>query len=137
MNRLLLAAIAAIGLVLVPCAAQAHAQGFYPGRPGYYTPFNQPRLSPYLGLQLGNNPAVNYFLGTVPEVERRATQTIYGNAITNLQRQVTGLEEEEDLFKVLPGTGHPAAFANYGGYFPALGQQRLPTQAARPPSRKR
>ncbi len=111
-------------------------------QPGYYYPngvspyggsgypYGTPRLSPYLNmLRGGNSPAnaaANYYSGVVPEVERRANARQFGSAINSLERQVTGLEEEEDLFPRLSATGHPAVFGNYGGYFYNTGNQRLP-----------
>jgi hypothetical protein len=136
MKRLPLACAAALVFLLSagvrPAAAQFGAQY---GQPGYYNPYlNQPRLSPYLNIvRNGTNPAINYYLGTLPEVERRTAQAVYGNSILRLERQVTGLEATEDEFATQGVSGHPAYFANTGGYFPGGNPQRLSTGASRRP----
>jgi hypothetical protein len=125
MNRLML--ISAAGLVWVlSLPGVSPAQSPLGTRPGYYNPYlNQPRLSPYLNLARGsfNNPAINYYLGTLPEFERRAYQATSSYALRRLEQQQLGLAEEvsEDLqAEVLP-TGHPAQFNNTYGYFPQTG----------------
>jgi hypothetical protein len=131
MNRLHLVFAAAL---LTVSAGTAGAQQF--GQPGFYNPYlNQPRLSPYLNIvRGGSNPAINYYLGTLPEVERRAAQAVYGNALIRLERQVTGLEgEEQDNLSQQGATGHPSYFANTGGYFPGGNPNRLSTGATQRP----
>jgi len=136
MNRLLIGSLAALGLLAIPAAQPAQAQNF--SRPGYYNPANSPRLSPYLDIVRGGNPAINYFLGTLPEIERRRTQALYGSAIRDLQGQVNGLEAGEDFLTPLAGTGHVAVFNNLGGYFPPNGRQQTPgAPSPRQPARKR
>jgi hypothetical protein len=139
MTRVQLVFAAALLSVLSASAGIADAQQF--GQPGFYNPYlNQPRLSPYLNIvRGGSNPAINYYLGTLPEVERRATQAVYGNAIIRLERQVTGLESTEEDLPPQANSGHPAYFANTGGYFPGGNPNRLstgptqrPGQAKRP-----
>jgi hypothetical protein len=79
-----------------------------------------PALSPYLGLALGRDPAVNYFLGVRSEMDRRLDQRILNSAIVDIDRRnppQPGSGSDADLFPTLQGTGHPAAFMNYGSYF--------------------
>jgi hypothetical protein len=135
MNRLLLASVAALGCVLLPGTARAQYNGINYGgyggngpfgsiggygRPGYYNPALSPaRLSPYLDIVgRGTNPAVNYYLGTRSEIDRRATQAIYGQAINTLQREVRGDEVAIEDFGELPESGHGVMFNNTWGYFP-------------------
>lgn len=134
MNRLLLAAAAAALLLGLP--ATASAQNF--GRPGYYNPYlNQPRLSPYLDIVgRGNNPAVNYYNGTLSEIERRNVQAIYGQAINTLQREEQGLAEAIDQDE-LAASGHITAFNNTAGYFPTSTTGRAPGAAYQRPASKR
>jgi hypothetical protein len=123
MNRLIFASAAALALMLT-LPGTSSAQSPYGTRPGYYNPYlNQPRLSPYLDIvRGGGNPALNYYLGTLPEVERRTYQAISSGAIRRLERQQAGLEEAVEEGEVPEvGTGHPAQFVNYGGYFPITG----------------
>ncbi len=130
MNRLWLGAMMACGGVLLPAAGTAQAQNY--GRPGYYNPSaNAPRLSPYLDITRGGNPGINYFLGTVPEIERRQNQALFSGQIRGIQSQIAGLEEADNLYTPLAGTGHNTAFGNTAGYFPAGGRQ-VSAGAARP-----
>ena len=82
----------------------------------------RPQLPPYLNLNNNNDPAVNYFLRTIPEQERRANTQIYGALIGDLEQRVLSpapvAAADADLFRPLPTTGHPVAFQNTGGYFP-------------------
>jgi len=139
MNRLLLAPATALTFLLL-AAGPAAAQNYT--RPGYYNPYlNQPRLSPYLNIVgRGGNPAVNYFLGTLPEIERRSVQAVYGQAINNLQREIQGEITATEDYDGMQETGHPAMFNNLGGYFPTgnplrYGSAPVPRQAA-PAARK-
>jgi hypothetical protein len=129
MSRFIGVSLAA-GLALLLVAGAASAQ---PGAPGLYNrpnvgAGNRPQLSPFLNLSGRNDPAVNYFLGTLPEQERRVNAQNYGNAIVDLEQRALAptapAAADADLFRPLPTTGHPVAFQNTGGYFP--------TSAARP-----
>ena len=145
MRRLTLTALAAVGLLGFLATGRASAQysDFYapayrPG--GAFGSYGRagPALSPYLNLTRGGNPAANYFLGVLPELERRANQAEVGAMITNLDRRIEApptqpLPTTDDILggvtAGLPPTGHPAVFGNYGNYYglPAPG-----TQAPRP-----
>jgi hypothetical protein len=91
-------------------AGQGYRAGLFPsGTPG---------LSPYLDLTRGGNRAANYFLGTIPELERRRNAALFGSAIQGLeQRQRQTQAEVEELVPTLPETGHPVAFGSYYPYY--------------------
>ena len=95
-------------------------------RPGLY-PAGTPGLSPYLDLTRGGNRATNYFLGTIPEIERRRNAAVFGSAILDLERRSTLPVEPavEELVPTLAQTGHPVAFMNYYPYY-LLGPQAAP-----------
>jgi hypothetical protein len=79
-----------------------------------------PNLSPYLNLLRGGNPAANYYLGVVPEVERRNNAAAFSAGIQDLSRRLETPPAEsaaEELFPTLPQTGHPVQFFNYSYYF--------------------
>lgn len=119
-------------LLFAFCAAPALAQ--YPGsspyfRPGYgYQP--APTISPYLDIVRGGNPAINYYLGTRPEFERRANAQRFGAAIDELeQRRNMPLADLDEDFPSVGPTGHVAQFANFTPYFNmgnAAGQRYRP-----------
>ncbi len=134
MKRLALTAVAAVGLLASLDARPALAQIPGLGRQG-------PALSPFLNLRRGGNPAANYFLGTLPELDRRATKAEQGAALLDLERRAeeasTGenpLSPQRDLR--LPPSGHATYFGNTAGYF---GQPtpRPATPAATPRTRGR
>lgn len=119
--------------ILLAATAAVHAQPSttYPYNlnlrgPGLVSPYNSsftrpgPSLSPYLNLLRGGNPAANYYLGVVPEVERRNNAAAFSAGIYDLSRRLDlgpDLVGEEPLFPTLPQTGHAVQFFNYGGYF--------------------
>jgi hypothetical protein len=134
MRRLVLVTL---GVLLSGSAMPAWAQ--YPVSPftPYYNPYSNPpglnpgggpRLSPYLNLLRGGNPAANYFMGVVPEIDRRRYQAIS-------QAQIQGLElstalppinpEEAEVGFTTSITGHPVVFNNTTTYFGGVGP--LPT----------
>jgi hypothetical protein len=128
MRRLTLTGLAALGLLALLGPGRASAQYFQPTyRPGYGSYGRAgPALSPYLELTRGGNPAANYFLGVLPEMERRSTQAAFGTAIADLERRVEGPAAvppgPEDVLGSLTGgglppTGHTAAFTNYSTYY--------------------
>jgi len=116
----LLAGTLSLGLLCVFGSGTASAQyGPYGpvNRPGLY-PYGTPGLSPYLDLTRGGNLAANYFLGTIPEIERRRNAARFGAAIQDLERRPTTTEPAVDeLVPTLPGTGHPVAFMSYYPYY--------------------
>jgi hypothetical protein len=87
-------------------------------------------LSPYLNLLRPGSPSANYYLGVVPEMQRRAYTESSLNDISSLFR-ATGRQQAqvEDLFGATavlpknPPTGHPVGFLNYGPYFSTLNRR--------------
>jgi hypothetical protein len=77
-----------------------------------------PALSPYLDLTRTGDPAINYYLGTLPEIQRRRFEQSAGAAISDLERgQGSPTLSANDLMPPLPQTGHRTTFNNLGGYF--------------------
>ncbi len=116
MKRFVVVALAALASF---CTGTASAQ-LGPQAPPAYGPGYRPLLSPYLNLLRGGDPASNYFLGTIPEYQRRANAQLFSQEIGALDRRLT-LEAqpapEVRLFQPLPETGHPTAFGYTNGYF--------------------
>jgi hypothetical protein len=117
--RLALAAVALLGPL---AAGQARAQPFdYPIRPPAYGPFYRPGLSPYLNMLRGGDPAVNYYLGVVPEFQRRRNDAVFRGAILDLEARTAAAPalaaEDVDIARPLAQTGHVTAFNNTANYF--------------------
>jgi len=131
MSRLIGVSLAVLVGVLAASPATAFAQqGGYPYGPPRapaYGPGYRPGLSPYLNITRGGgDPAVNYFLGTIPEFQRRANAQMFSSQIAELETRppaVAGAATDADLFNPLPSTGHLTAFQNTAGYYP--GRPRL------------
>jgi hypothetical protein len=89
--------------------AQAQFSQPFPTRP------SNP-VSPYLNLLRGGNPAANYFLGVLPEMQRREQlqQPVIPD-ITGERRP--GIDELDDFIPRLPETGHGVRFLNYGSFY--------------------
>jgi hypothetical protein len=134
----LLASMTALALTLAGSAGTAFAQYGPIYRPGLY-PYGTPGLSPYLDLTRGGNRATNYFLGTIPEIERRRNTAVFGAAIQDLERRSVVTEPSADeLVPTLPSTGHPVAFQNYYPYYligPAPNAQARQQQTVAPRKR--
>jgi hypothetical protein len=101
----------------------AQAQNVYPYQPPQYGPGYQTQLSPYLNFLRGGDPAANYFLGVIPEFQRRENAAQFRSQIAGLQLQIAPLltpeqiiEEREKPKKLAP-SGHASAFGYYGTYF--------------------
>src|SRR5262245_20957277 len=124
-------------IVLLLAAQTSWAQPYRNiSSPGTYGPYSRPGLSPYLNLIRGGDPAANYYLGVIPERDRRAIGAQQGAQLLDLeQRSATSAAGERDpkLIPELPGTGHPTYFFNYGSYYNFGGTGRgtlaAPTQA--------
>jgi hypothetical protein len=144
-----LAPVCVLGLVLWGAGAAPSARAQY--NPSYgaspaptYSPYGRSAsvLSPYLDIRRGGNPALNFFLGTLPEIDRRNTKAIQGAEILGLERQLNAPPAaEEPLLEGtagLPPTGHPTAFGNYGGYFnQQAGPVAGPRTTSAPQARRR
>jgi hypothetical protein len=132
MKRIILVPLVAFAGLLVP-AGPASAQLTYPYGPPAYGPFYTPMLSPYLNLLRGGDPAANYFLGVLPEVQRRQNARMFGAAIQSLDQRAeapAATPEELELYTPLRSTGHATAFNNTLSYFP-----RLPITPRQPTNR--
>jgi hypothetical protein len=126
-------AIVAAGLgVLLAQAAPAAAQFINPygnmGRSPQQAPYaNSNPLSPYLDLTRGGNPAANYYLGVLPEIDRRNFQGAVLQAWPGLESNAGAAVQQPPLgpeIPVLPQTGHLSAFGAYGSYYNYPTQQR-------------
>jgi hypothetical protein len=130
------APLAAIACVLTLSLGTASAQRY----PGPHTPAYgygyRPGLSPYLDIvNRGPDPGINYYLGTLPEIDRRANARFFSSAIADLEARppvVAGTAPDADLFTPLPSTGHPTAFGTTGGYFPGPPRVGLTTRPGYP-----
>jgi hypothetical protein len=81
----------------------------------FYTPPRQP-LSPYLNLLRGGNPAVNYYLGVLPDRQQRRAEAIdlfAGQEPAPRSR----VDDLDDTLPSLPETGHAVRFLNYGPFY--------------------
>jgi len=139
MSRLIGVSLAAWCLMLaaVETASAQRPPPYLYNQPNYGPGF-RPQLSPYLNLTGRNDPAVNYFLGTIPEFDRRYTKQLYGSAIGGLETQALNptspAAPDVDLFTPLATTGHPTTFQNTGGYFQnSQGRPLAAGQTQRPP----
>ncbi len=117
MKRLVLAAIAIVGIAGFGAAGPAKAQAFRPVLPGAQNPYGNPygggpAISPYLNLLQRGNPAVNYY-GLV-----RPQQGV-NSALNSLEQQVTASRVAQTAAENLsvPSTGHPIYFQNYQRFF--------------------
>jgi hypothetical protein len=111
-----LAALA--GLLVAGTGAQA--QNYAPGPSRSYLAPRGPNLSPYLNMLRGGDPAANYFLGVVPERQRRVNDRIFQSEIQDLMRRDEA-SATAGLSDVLPPTGHRAVFNNTFTYFNSVG----------------
>jgi hypothetical protein len=131
MKRFLGVMVAALaGVVLA--RSPARAQMVYPYSRPNYGPGYQPQLSPYLNFLRGGDPAANYYLGTLPEFQRRANAKQFGAAINalnlDLYTQSTAQPVDPLLFQPLMQAGHPTVFNNTLTYF----NQMTPVSGVRP-----
>ena len=141
MRRLVFAALVTLAVLLSGTSRTAFAQ--YPVSPygQYYNPYTRspganpgggPRLSPYLNLLRGGNPAANYYLGVVPEIDRRRYEAISQAQIQGLQLSTAVPPinpEDTDLAFATSITGHPAVFNNTTGYFGGAGALPTPNRS--------
>src|SRR5438094_1431449 len=105
-HRLL--ALFTVALGLAPLAVgPASAQPYLANRPIYGRGY-RPQLSPYLNLLRNNgDPAINYYLGTLPEFQRRQNDLLYRQQLDTLEAKqiVREVEEKEEEPLPLPPTG--------------------------------
>src|SRR5712692_5110907 len=121
MRRLIIAAIASVGVAGLVTGGPAKAQAVRPPVPSaanpygpYANPYGSPGISPYLNLlRFGGNPAVNYYGLVRP-------QQAYNYALTSLEQQVTASRVSATAAENLaaPSTGHPIYFlSGYQRFF--------------------
>jgi hypothetical protein len=93
-------------------------------------------------LLRGGNPAANYYLGVIPEIERRNNAAAFSAGILDLSQRIDNpVGGTDQLFANLPQTGHPVQFFNFSTYFGGGGplgarQQAGQTIAPVPPRRR-
>jgi hypothetical protein len=131
MKRAILTLSAGLALLLGlarPADAQ-YANPFVNPRYGSQLPQGAPPppVSPYLNLVRGNNPALGYYLGALPEFERQRFQNDVVSGLTGFELFAAGRAQQPlqvgDI-PVLPQTGHLSAFQAFGSYYTYPGQQR-------------
>jgi hypothetical protein len=127
-TTILIAAVALLAGVAQPANAQFNAFGQYGnmntslgnrGGFGWGGGTTYPALSPYLDIVRGGNPAINYYLGTLPEFERRNFQANVMSALPSLDALVTQSQQPPDInaIPMLNQTGHLSAFQAFGSYY--------------------
>ena len=143
MSRLLSIAIVSAAALLLTGGGKVWGQynPYYPyptiPRAGIgVTPYTQgSTVSPYLNLVPGRTR--DYFLGTLPEIDRRANAALFSSAISNIDQRLSMPPQRQDgIGPVLNETGHPVYFGNYGSYFYMPGAARpyqSGAQTAAPP----
>lgn len=114
MRTFLLGCILAGGMMLALCPERASAQ-FYPYLQPYANPYGTPAISPYLNMNRGGFPAINYYGLVQPQVNTaKQLQMLQQNQAVQTQ---LGLIQDQDALTAYAITGHPTAFSNYSHYF--------------------
>ena len=112
MNRLILAALASVGVLCGLGQKEAAAQ--YPYNRGVAgNPYQTPPVSPYFGLIGRGTIAQKYFNLTAPQLQFNANVDQLNQQIALNQQNVSTLAQGD----LLLGTGHPSRFMNYQRYF--------------------
>lgn len=110
MNRFAWGSLVALGVGLSSASAQV----------GVYTPPRAP-ISPYLNLNRGGNPAINYYGLVRPQFDTsRALQNVQ-TQLQSMSSQVAPTQPVADPTFV-PTTGHPVTFLNSSHFFPVTGR---------------
>jgi hypothetical protein len=121
--------VVALGLLGLLAPGRASAQVLPPVYGQGYGSYGRagPALSPYLNLTRGGNPASNYFLGVLPEIDRRRSQAVQGRDINDLEMRADVLAQQQQALQEsvageltgggLPPSGHAATFTAYGSYY--------------------
>jgi hypothetical protein len=115
-TTLFAASLFALWFHTAPAAAQ-----YYPGEYRYGT---RARLSPYLNL-IRNNDAnvdlgINYYLGTIPERERRYNDRMTNLRIRNIEQEIVAPPVPPELageIPAVPTAGKPAGSRTSASYF--------------------
>lgn len=119
---------------LLGLATAAPAQNLGPPRVPTYGPFQRPGLSPYLnllrnngnfggGFNSGGALAADYYLGTVPEFQRRQNAAEFRERIDELDVR-TGPDSPIATGTVPQRNSTQRYFNNTGGYFPSVQSPR-------------
>lgn len=95
----------------------AHAQFGSFGRPPTNS-FNRPALSPYLNLNRGGAPAINYFNLVRPQQD--AALTFRG--LRYGQQELFQQQSQFEQNRTYVGSGHATSFFNYSHYYPGFGR---------------
>jgi hypothetical protein len=114
MSRLV-AITALAGLALLASAGAAAAQGTAARKPNF-GPYWRPQLTPYLDLARGGTPSINYFLGTLPEQQRRYNDYLFSGSLQELDARVLTIAREEQLLDPLRAPP-PAVYGNVGRFY--------------------
>jgi hypothetical protein len=95
----------------------------YPSNP-QYDQFNRSNLSPYLNLTRGGLNSANYYLGVVPEIQRRNFEFRAANDLSSIYSAATQPQQalddplwREPFIRVSPPTGHLTGFQTFGSYY--------------------
>jgi hypothetical protein len=113
---------AAVGVILLITAQQAPAQGLSANVPNF-RPYYRPPLTPYLNIARGGSPALNYYLGTLPDVENRNNFNFLSRELQDLSNRTLITARGESLVEpILPAgpeklTGARPVYGTTGGYF--------------------
>src|ERR1041385_6197734 len=113
-------------IALLTAAQVASAQAMFNPNPTMGAPYSRPALSPYLNMLRGGDPAANYYIGVLPEFDRRYRESQMMMP-PDFPRLDPTLDDRQDLDvpdRRLPPTGHSAGFIIYNAYY------RLPNQRA-------
>lgn len=114
--------LSVLALLVIGAGSQLGAQPLPPN----YSPYSRTQLSPYLNLLRNNNiggfPAVNYYLGTLPERQRRQQFSQLRTGVIQLDQRYNQQQRALDTLgqplEVTPlSGGHPTYFLNTGNYF--------------------
>ncbi len=84
------------GLALLASASVASAQGTAANKPNF-GPYYRPQLTPYLNLARGGSPGINYFLGTLPEIQTRRNFGVLDNSLQELELKTANAAREENV----------------------------------------
>ena len=125
MRNIIVTALAVLALNAATAEAQFGGGGGQPGgmigprQPPLYGPGYRPALSPYLNLLRGGDTSQNYYLGVIPEQQRRANDRFYRREIADLEDRTRpdggGFDEDEDIPQATSGTR--TYFNNTAGYY--------------------
>jgi hypothetical protein len=115
MKRFVVACTLAIGLGVLASAGQAQAQYGLPGMP--QNPYVRPPISPYLNLNRGGNPAINYFGLVQPQLQTTEQLQMLQMQQTQMAQLGFGGTDPNAAAPGITASGHHANFFNYGHYF--------------------